>query len=172
VKTTAELFEQVDAVGSAVGTTRAAVRRPILSPEIMCSELLCRARPDAGLGHLAKRWTYGVGCAHELLIYKGAGDQDIVGSCGFWRRTYRIKNDRISSSYIFINIHWRVYNVFLKCDILQIFRDIELLYIYINILWPWRMISVLGPQVDATVGLQTSPTLCMGRNWRCHVVCG
>ncbi len=29
VKTTAELFEQVDAVGSAVGTTRAAVRRPI-----------------------------------------------------------------------------------------------------------------------------------------------
>jgi hypothetical protein len=29
VKATAELFEQVDAVGSAVGTTRAAVRRPI-----------------------------------------------------------------------------------------------------------------------------------------------
>ncbi len=62
VKTTAELFEQVDAVGSAVGTTRDAVRRPILSPEIMCSELLCRARPDAGLGHLARRWTYGVRC--------------------------------------------------------------------------------------------------------------
>jgi hypothetical protein len=29
VKITAELFEQVDAVGSAVGATRAAVRRPI-----------------------------------------------------------------------------------------------------------------------------------------------
>ncbi len=51
VKMSAELLEQVDAVGSAVGTTRAAVRRSILSPKIMCSELLCRARPDAGLGH-------------------------------------------------------------------------------------------------------------------------
>ena len=62
----AELLEQVDAVGSAVGTTRAAVRRSILSPKIMCSELLCRARPDAGLGHLAGRWTYRVRFTHAI----------------------------------------------------------------------------------------------------------
>ncbi len=67
MKTTAELLKHVDAVGSAVGTTRAAVRRPIfLSPEIMCLELLCRARPDAGLGHLARRWAYGVHCTHAI----------------------------------------------------------------------------------------------------------
>ena len=79
MKTTAELFEQVDAVGSAVGTTRAAVRRPILSPEIMYSEQLCCARPDAGLGHLAKSGLWS-GCTHA--ISRMDCDEGILGGRG------------------------------------------------------------------------------------------
>ena len=80
MKTTAEFFEQVDAVGSAVGTTRAAVRRPILSQEIMCSEQPCRARPDAGLGHLQKMdlWSWlHARDKQDGLRLRAAGDQTI-----------------------------------------------------------------------------------------------
>ena len=79
MKTTAELFEQVDAVGFGVGTTHAAVRRPILSQEIMCSEQPCRARPDAGLWSSAENGPMELVARDKQygLRLRAAGDQTI-----------------------------------------------------------------------------------------------
>ena len=66
VKTKAELFEQTGAVVSAVGTTRAAVRRPISeSRDYVLRAALPRA-PGRRPRSSGRQMDYGVGCTHAI----------------------------------------------------------------------------------------------------------